>query len=481
MRRLLLLFLLFGQSAFAQKIYLPHEVEKAAEPTGGLAHLSQFIAANVQIPFKSATKGINGRVYIKGVVEPDGSLSQLEVSRGLDPLTNKEALRVLGLYKAWQPATLKGEKVRQSMVYPISFKAPPTSGFDSTKSALVNYFDNQYRVAVDPKKYEYRSILPLDDDGYIKADVVYEQFRGGKWKEVSRIPFQKKEIWYKTDVHRIGADSIKAYEVSARDINGASHSSEAVFQPNGNRLSYTEYGVNNKASMIKKYDRKGMVRDLLIASDSATLHMSWFDNGQVRTVTEVPASKANEYRERMFVNAWNREGKQIVKEGEGYWKSASEADGAKLLAEEGPVTGGKKDGKWVGKLADSTLYYEEFYEKGILKEGTVFEDGQKRTYDQAIIQPQFKGGINRFYRFLGENIKYPMDALSRGVKGRVMLSFVVCEDGSLCDYKVESGVGFGLDDEALRVVKKMSGMWEPGVMRGKVVRVKYNLPVNFQF
>lgn len=481
MMRLFLLLCFCTASVFGQKIHLPHEVEKAAEPTGGLAFLSQFIASNVQIPFMSAIKGVNGRVYIKGVVEPDGSLSQLEISRGLDSLTNKEALRIMGLYKAWQPATLKGEKVRQSMIYPIAFKAPPTPGFDSTKFALVNYFDSQYRGVSDPKKYEYRSILPLDKEGYIKADVVYEQLRGGKWKEISRIPFQKKEIWYKTDVHRIGADSIRAYEVSARDLNGASHSTEAVLQPNGNRLSYTEYGANNKASMTKKYDHKGMVRDLLITSDSATLHMSWFDNGQVRTVTEVPAPKATEYRERLFVNAWNREGKQIVKEGEGYWKSTSEADGAKLLVEEGPVTAGKKDGKWVGKLADSTLYYEEIYEKGILKQGVVFEDGQKRTYDQAIIQPQFKGGLNRFYKFLGENIKYPMDALSRGVKGRVMLSFVVCEDGSLCDYKVENGLGFGLDDEALRVVKKMSGMWEPGAMRGKLVRVKYNLPINFQF
>ncbi|MNL86882.1 Gram-negative bacterial tonB protein [compost metagenome] len=61
-----------------------------------------------------------------------------------------------------------------------------------------------------------------------------------------------------------------------------------------------------------------------------------------------------------------------------------------------------------------------------------------------------------------------------------MLSFVVCEDGSMCEYKVENRVGYGLDEEALRVVKLMNGKWNPGELRGQKVRVKYNVPINFQ-
>jgi TonB family protein len=73
-----------------------------------------------------------------------------------------------------------------------------------------------------------------------------------------------------------------------------------------------------------------------------------------------------------------------------------------------------------------------------------------------------------------------MDAARLGVTGKVNLSFVVCEDGTMCEYKVESGVGFGIDDEALRVIKKMNGLWEPGSLRGKTVRVRYSVPINFQ-
>lgn len=481
MNRLLLLFCLVSVSVYGQKIYLPHEVEKGAEPTGGVSYLSQFIASNVRIPFLSGVKGVNGRVYVKGIVEPDGSMSQLEISKGLDSLTNKEAIRIMSLYKAWKPATLNGEKVRQSMIYPIAFKTPPNTSFDSTKFAIVNYFDDRYRIAKDPKKYEYRSIMPVNKQGYISSDVIYEQLKGSKWKEVARVPFKKKDIWYQTNLLNEAVDSVKAYQVIARDDNEASHSSEATFQMNGKLLAYTEYGVGNKASLIKKYDLNGVVRDITVVSDSATLHLSWYDNGQIQTVTEMPAVKSNEYQERMFFNAWNRDGTQIVKDGDGYWKSVTRISASKLLTEEGAVSKGRKSGKWHGKWADGTLHYEETYDdKGKLQQGTAYEDGAKRTYDNAIVQPQFKGGLNKFYKFLAENIQYPMDAAQRRITGRVYLSFVVCEDGSMCDYKVENGIGFGLDDEALRVVKKMSGMWEPGMMRGKVVRVKYNLPINFQ-
>ncbi|SKC10951.1 energy transducer TonB [Dyadobacter psychrophilus] len=480
MRRLLLLFCLCSATVFGQKIYLQHEVEKPAEPAGGHSQLGQFIATNIQIPFLSSVKGINGRVYVKGVVEPDGSMSQLEVSRGLDSLTNKEAVRVLRLYKAWKPALIKGEKVRQSIVYPISFKTPANTSFDSSKFALVNYFDSKYRLTTDSKKYEFRSVMPVNEQGYIKQDVIYEQLKGSKWKEVARVPFKKKEIWHHMDFLENGADSVKAYLVFARDDNEASHSSEAIFQMNGKLISYTEYGPNNKASLIKKYDLSGMVRDLHVPTDSADLHLSWFDNGQIKSVTEDPVPRPNEYRERILANAWTSDGMQLVKDGEGHWQSVTRLYQGKLLWEQGPVVKGKKDGKWQGKWKDGTVHYDETYDNGTLKEGIAYEDGQKRTYQQAVIQPQFKGGINHFYRFLGENIVYPSEASRRGVSGRVFLSFVVCEDGSMCDYKVLKGVGFGIDEEALRVVKKMSGMWDPGVLRGKIVPVKYNLPVNFQ-
>ncbi len=126
MKRLLLIFVLIGYHAVSQTIYLPSDVESPALPSGGASMLNQFIASNLQIPFQSAVKGVKGKVFVKGVVEPDGRMSGLEIIKGIDSLCDKEAIRVMSLYKAWKPAILKGEKVRQTAVYHLSFESPRT-------------------------------------------------------------------------------------------------------------------------------------------------------------------------------------------------------------------------------------------------------------------------------------------------------------------------------------------------------------------
>ena len=481
MKRILMCLLLFSSQLFGQEIYLPHEVETTAEPVGGASYLNQFIFANLKIPFRSAVNGLNTRMYVKGTVEPDGSMSQLEISKGIDSLFDKEAIRVLSLYKAWKPATLKGVKVRQSMVYPIVFRVPAKTNFDSTRFAFIDYFDDQFKPVTNVGPYEYRSVLPVDKNGYVNQDVVFEQLKNKKWKSVVTIPFQKKEIWYKSGSLENGVDSVRAYQISARDENNASFASEATFQMNNKLLAITEYNSQGKASLNQEYDLNGMLRKTNTISENSEMEVRWYPNGQMQSVIERnQAIKAGDISETRYIGMWEYDGTQRLKNGEGYWKSVSSEWNNKTFIEEGNVIEGRKNGVWKGKLSDSTLVYQEKYELGIFKEGFSMINGEKMAYDEPTKQPHFKGGLNEFYRFLGTNIRYPMEAARRGVKGRVYLSFVVCEDGSLCDYKVEKSAGRDFDTEALRVVKKMSGLWEPGAVRGKNVKVKYNLPINFQ-
>ena len=81
--------------------------------------------------------------------------------------------------------------------------------------------------------------------------------------------------------------------------------------------------------------------------------------------------------------------------------------------------------------------------------------------------------------YLSENIKYPVEAQINGIQGRVVVSFVVEKDGSLSDVRVARSVDPELDAEALRVVSSMP-KWNPGMDKGKYVRVKYNVPVSFR-
>lgn len=92
--------------------------------------------------------------------------------------------------------------------------------------------------------------------------------------------------------------------------------------------------------------------------------------------------------------------------------------------------------------------------------------------------PNYPGGMYKFYEYLGKNIKYPIMAADNEVEGNVFVSFVVEKDGSLTDIKVDRKLGYGTDEEALRVLK-LSKRWNPGMQNGRPVRVKYNIPIKF--
>lgn len=94
-------------------------------------------------------------------------------------------------------------------------------------------------------------------------------------------------------------------------------------------------------------------------------------------------------------------------------------------------------------------------------------------------QAEFPGGLQQMYKFLGENIIYPAAAVKANATGTVFLSFIVDTQGSIRNIEVLKGLGFGLDEEAIRVVSKFP-RWKPARQSGQTVNVKYNLPINFQ-
>ncbi|MBP6386176.1 MAG: energy transducer TonB [Pseudarcicella sp.] len=93
--------------------------------------------------------------------------------------------------------------------------------------------------------------------------------------------------------------------------------------------------------------------------------------------------------------------------------------------------------------------------------------------------PQFPdGGLEAFGKFLSKNLIYTDEALENQISGKVILKFTVNRDGSLQDIVVQKGVGFGLDEEAIRVLK-LSPKWTPGKQSGKPVRVSFSVPIVF--
>ncbi len=94
------------------------------------------------------------------------------------------------------------------------------------------------------------------------------------------------------------------------------------------------------------------------------------------------------------------------------------------------------------------------------------------------VMPEPYGGAAAWAKFLQKNIHYPPQASEAGIQGKVFLSFIVETDGHLSNITVENHVGYGLDEEAARVLK-LAPAWKPGIQNGHKVRVKYNIPISF--
>lgn len=90
--------------------------------------------------------------------------------------------------------------------------------------------------------------------------------------------------------------------------------------------------------------------------------------------------------------------------------------------------------------------------------------------------PEFNGDLNEY---LSKNISYPKIAAENNIEGKVIAQFIVEQDGSISNASVLRKMGWGMDEEAIRVIRAMPN-WKPGKQNGKPVRIRYTLPVNFK-
>ncbi len=110
-------------------------------------------------------------------------------------------------------------------------------------------------------------------------------------------------------------------------------------------------------------------------------------------------------------------------------------------------------------------------------------DGPTDTDNEPFIvvekMPSFPGGEVELMKFIQKNVNYPWAAKEVGQEGTAYIQFIVEKNGKITNVKCLRDIGFGIEDEAIRVVKKMP-KWEPGEQRGNKVRVKFTIPIKFQ-
>ena len=99
-------------------------VEDQPEFPGGNEAMIEFLSNNIKYPAEATEKGIEGRVIVNYVVEKDGSISEVQIVRGVDPMLDSEAIRVVESMPNWKPGKQRGKEVRVRFTLPIIFKLP---------------------------------------------------------------------------------------------------------------------------------------------------------------------------------------------------------------------------------------------------------------------------------------------------------------------------------------------------------------------
>ena len=106
--------------------------------------------------------------------------------------------------------------------------------------------------------------------------------------------------------------------------------------------------------------------------------------------------------------------------------------------------------------------------------------GQDRgpVYMYCEKMPEFPGGEEAFNDYLRTNIHYPEVAVSGKIEGRVVMKFIIREDGEKSDIQVMRRVRTEMDEECIKAIKNMP-LWKPGTISGKPVSVSYSVTIRF--
>lgn len=111
---------------------------------------------------------------------------------------------------------------------------------------------------------------------------------------------------------------------------------------------------------------------------------------------------------------------------------------------------------------------EIYYQKG--------DDNKIYNIAGIEVSPDFPGGNKELFSFISKNFQFTDEMKENKLKGKIIASFVVEKDGSISDIKVIRGLGFGTENEAIRVLKLMP-KWKPGMQNGKKVRCANLIPI----
>lgn len=225
---------------------------------------------------------------------------------------------------------------------------------------------------------------------------------------------------------------------------------------------YVYYYENGKKKKTENYIKARLNGDF----------SEWYENGNPKLKGEYIDSGSGIGSDVKIYDFWNSKNEHTVEKGNGWY----EDEGENSLAQ-GNIKNGFKDGEWKGLFKDSKYQYIDIYKEGKFISGkSKNAEGLVREYTQLESRPLPKKGVNDFYQFIGKNFVVPKEAVTNKISGKLIIQFIIEKDGKITEPKILKSLGYGLDEEAIRVITRYEN-WIPGKQRGVPVRVQYSIPL----
>lgn len=143
---------------------------------------------------------------------------------------------------------------------------------------------------------------------------------------------------------------------------------------------------------------------------------------------------------------------------------------------------GRLDGELIGYHPNGQIRRKEVYRNDSLLNGHCYtSSGVDTNYYPMMIKPKFRGEHAFDIRFfIVENFRYPYKAMAKGIEGDVRVYFCVEKNGEVRDVRVAESDNKIFNKEAVRLITKSSGYWEPGYIEGKPARISYTIPIKYR-
>ena len=478
-------------------------VDEMPEFPGGNAALTEYLRKNIQYPDIARQFEIEGRVLVRFIVEHDGSVDSVQTAKSLQLLLDREARRVVAKMPKWKPGKQDGKEVRVSYVVPVNFRL-----------ADANQTPQENNVRKDIEKMSFTSLVSMVNKGNkeMNTPIVVDDPSDASNKCLSlstvKSPTKSSDtqlMLYCNQPFEYGDTiffSIKAKAINKQKVTTELHSTPGtrmVSEP----FNFTEIGMEwtqySAAYIVNSLRPQTIVFNL---ADKAKGNVCYFDDMKIEVhhVKRVSASTKPEFPGgveaiKKYLSENNRYPAQkpsstvyqdvsFIVGDDGSLNDISVVGGLNQQLDEEAIRLITGMPKWIPATINGNKW-RSYVTIPIAFDNmnmVVTRQGENSS-DQAFIavedQPEFPGGAQALLDFLRKNIKYPRICQENNIQGRVLVSFVVEIDGSVTGIQVVKGVNAELDREALRVLSMMPN-WKPGIQRGKPVRVKYTVPVNFR-